>query len=324
MNKFESFLAQQLKRYLIYRKNLGYAYKNSVVNLKIFDQYLKKRKIKNEILTPSFFLNMRTDLKMEAGTVNVIISNIRTFFQYLMRIGIYKENPLQDIPKLQENQFIPYIFSPEETDRLLLAVCRRFRKNPEHFLLDYSRYMALLLLSRCGMRISEPLKLQFKHYRIEEGTLYIEKTKFKKDRLIPMPASTAIEMKNYLQTRKSIAVVDHNPYLLSGIKNRKLSHTSFRLVFDKAVKDIGIDHSRQIVGSTTFGPPTPHCLRHSFAINTLKNIRQRGKSAQHALPVLATYMGHKKFEHTVEYLKMIDAKQRPRLLDFVKKQRGKT
>lgn len=324
MNKFKSFLAPQLQEYLIYRKNLGYAYRGSLSNLKVFDQYLKTKKTKKEILTPTFFLNMRTNLKMEAGTVNVIISAIRTFFQYLVRIRIYKENPLRDIPKLQENQFIPYIFSPEETDRLLSAVCGRLRKNPEQYLLDYSRYMALLLLSRCGMRISEPLKLQHKHYRSEESSLYIEKTKFRKDRLIPMPVPVAIEMKNYLKIRKSIIVEDHNPYLLSGISNRKISESSFRVAFNKAVKDIDIDHSRQIIGNITFGNPTPHCLRHSFAINTLKNIRQRGVSAQHALPVLAAYMGHEKYEHTVEYLKMIDAKQRPGLVDFVKNQHDET
>ncbi len=320
MNKFESFLAPQLKKYLIYRKNFGYECKKSASSLRIFDQYLKTKKNNKEILTSSFFLNLRSDLKTEAGTVNVMISSIRTFFQYLVRKRIYNENPLRDIPRLPENQFIPFIFSAEEINLLLSAACRRLRKIPKHYLVDYSRYMALLLIARCGMRISEPLRLRREHYRSEEGTFYIEKTKFRKDRLIPMPASVAIEMRNYLEIRKSLLSEDRNPYLLSGIDNRGLSATSFRLFFYSAVKDIGLDLPRQIIGNTTFSRATPHSLRHSFAVNTLENIKQRGLSPQNALPVLAAYMGHKKYEHTVEYLKIIDAKQRHRLADFVNKQ----
>ena len=38
-------------------------------------------------------------------------------------------------------------------------------------------------------RINEPLRLQIEHYRPDEGTVYIKKTKFRKDRLIPLPKS---------------------------------------------------------------------------------------------------------------------------------------
>ena len=63
--------------------------------------------------------------------------------------------------------------------------------------------------------------------------------------------------------------------------------------------------------------PTPHSLRHSFAINTLKRIKEQGKSAQNALPVLSVYMGHTKYTYTVTYLKFLDADQRQDLADFV-------
>ncbi len=65
-----------------------------------------------------------------------------------------------------------------------------------------------------------------------------------------------------------------------------------------------------------FASPTPHSLRHSFAVNTLKCIKERGDCPQHALPVLAAYMGHLSYQHTAKYLKFIDAEQRQGLLDF--------
>jgi integrase len=70
----------------------------------------------------------------------------------------------------------------------------------------------------------------------------------------------------------------------------------------------------------TFGSPTPHSLRHSFAINTLKRIKDQGKSPQHALPVLAAYMGHRKYQYTAAYLKVRDAKHLAGLIDFAKSQ----
>ncbi len=70
------------------------------------------------------------------------------------------------------------------------------------------------------------------------------------------------------------------------------------------------------IANTTFGAPTPHSLRHSFAVNTLKNLRSKDKSPQKALPVLAAYMGHRKYRYTAVYLKFLDAEQRRNLVDF--------
>ncbi len=67
--------------------------------------------------------------------------------------------------------------------------------------------------------------------------------------------------------------------------------------------------------------PTPHSVRHSFAVNTLKSVKERGKSPQNALPVLAAYMGHRCYEHTTYYHKLLDARQHRRLVDFVNKHR---
>jgi integrase len=82
------------------------------------------------------------------------------------------------------------------------------------------------------------------------------------------------------------------------------------------IKDIGLDQPRKIIGNMNFNKPTPHSLRHSFAINTLLAIKKRGGSLQHALPVLAIYMGHVTYQHTAVYLKIADALSRKRLYDF--------
>jgi len=321
MNEFESFLAQQLEQYVTYRHNLGYAMKASLSHLKTFDRYLKQKQVEKVLLPPSFFIQLRTDLKIESRSINHLMASVRVFFNYLVRTGAYDHNPLKDIPYLPENDIMPYIFSPEQVNHLLSAVSNQIRKGSRRiYLKDLSGYMAMVLLARCGLRISEPLRLKLNHYRFDEKTIYIEKTKFKKDRLIPLPQSVAIELENYLAVRRCLLADVDNKYLLANSTARGLNDNRVRTVFHRAVSDIGLEKPRQIIGNVNISSPTPHSLRHSFAIHTLRSEKKRGGSAQNALPVLAAYMGHSEYKHTIKYLKFIDAQQRLGLVNFIRTQ----
>jgi site-specific recombinase XerD len=281
-----------------------------------FDRYLIDTNAQLESLNPLFFLEMRANLGMEAVSVNKVIIALRSFYKFLIRKGYVEENPLRDIPLLKENTTIPFIFSPEQTTHLLTAVCKRIQRKERTFLTELSTYLAIVLLARCGMRISEPLKLHLHHYRRDDATLYIEKTKFRKDRLIPVPKVALTELENYLSVRQSLQPENNNIYLLAGKGVKPLTDNRVRYIFHQAVKEIGIRHSRKVMGNMTFNPPTPHSLRHSFAINTLIAIKERGQSTQNALPVLSQYMGHSNYTYTATYLKVADAKSRKDLLDF--------
>ncbi len=318
MNKFKSFLAPQLQQYVIYRHNLGYSMKTSLSHLKTFDRYLMQKQVGQVLLQPSFFMAMQPDLKIEPRSVNNIVASVRVFFNYLVRNGLYEQNPLKDIAYLPENDIMPYIFSPQQVNHLLSAVSNRIRKvSQRRYLKDLSGYMAMVLLARCGLRISEPLSLKLNDYRFDDKTIYIEKTKFKKDRLIPLPQSVAIELENYLAARHCLIADVDNKYLLANSTGKGLTDQRVRTVFHRAVNDIGLKQPRQIIGDVNISSPTPHSLRHSFAVNTLNSVKERGGSAQNALPVRAADMGHSEYKHTLKYLKFIDAQQRLGLANFI-------
>jgi site-specific recombinase XerD len=317
MRHFESFLAPQLKEYVTYRENLGYAKNPLLSHLLTFDRYVKKQKAEQVLLQPLFFLELRKDLKREPRSVNRILSTVRLFFQFMVRRGYYRQNPVKDVPAFAEGAIVPFVFSPQQSDQLLSAVCSRLRKSPHAFLTDLAIYVGIVLMARCGMRINEPLRLLRSQYQPEERTLYIEKTKFKKDRLIPVPESVAVEIENYLVARNALRRDDQNPYLLAGKKRKPLRDHQVRWRFHQAVKDIGLSRPRQVIGNMNFSAPVPHSLRHSFAVNTLRSVKQRGGSPQNALPVIATYMGHSEYKHTIKYLKFVDAQQRQALANFV-------
>jgi hypothetical protein len=115
----------------------------------------------------------------------------------------------------------------------------------------------------------------------------------------------------------------NNPFLFAGGNQKGIDDNRVRFLFHKAVKQIGLNQPRQVIGTTNFSAPTVHSLRHAFAVNTLKSVQARGKSPQNALPVLATYMGHCEYKYTVKYLKMIDAEKRNQFLDFAVQQKEK-
>jgi integrase/recombinase XerD len=321
MSRFESFLTPQFEDYMTYRHQLGYDTCSLRWVLKTVDRYLVAQNAGPGDLTSAFFLTLRGNLHTQYKSINRVLSTTRMFFQYLLRKEYCQDNPLKDIPLLPEEYFIPFIFAPTQIDALLDAVCRRLRQHDKHFVKDLGIYLAILLLARCGMRIYEPLRLKQHHFRTDDNTLYIEKTKFKKDRLIPIPRAVAAEISNYLAVRRSLWGTDANPYLLAASKQKAFYDELIRRRFHQAVSDIGLKYPRQTIGNTNIGAPTPHSLRHSFAANTLKRIKDQGKSPQHALPVLAAYLGHIEYKHTAKYLKILDADHRHNLVNFINTQK---
>ena len=125
MKPFESFLATQIKEFIAYRQSLGYAQRPVRQYLLLFDRYLKESMTKPGPLPPVFFLELRANLKMKPTSINKLLYAVRVFFKFLVRKGIYLQNPLQDIVPLPENAFIPFIFSPEQIDQLLDDACKR-------------------------------------------------------------------------------------------------------------------------------------------------------------------------------------------------------
>jgi integrase len=232
-------------------------------------------------------------------------------------MGYYSHNPLQDLPAIPVAQYYPYIFSSDQIDELLLSIRARLPDNQQNDLVHASVYLSILLMAKCGLRISEPSRILVKHYCKNEGTIYIEKTKFQNDRLIPAPKSVLFELEDYLIIRNSTKIKKKNPYLLVDSKQNPLAANKIYEIFRQAVKDVGVHDTKQKIKNITFGAPTPHCLRHSFAVNTLIRIKERGESIWDALPILAIYMGHRKICSTTRYLTVLNSEHRRELLNFL-------
>ncbi len=315
MKPFESFLSEKFEAFIEYRYDLGLKEKSTRTLLKRFDKYLVAQDAGWPDLTPLFCLEFQQSIPREGKTVNSIMSIANGFFKFMVRRGYLAENPLQDIPSRPENRYVPFILSPEDVDCLLDVIQAGIRQTEKNFFSDYSLYTIISLIARCGLRISEPLNLSVASYRILEKTIYIEKTKFHKDRLIPVPLGMARDLENYLNIRNGH--ISNQKFLFPGaLPDKPLASRLLYPVFLQALIQIGQNQHRRILGTTTFGAPRIHSLRHSFAVNTLSNIKDRGGEPQKGLPILAAYMGHRKYSYTSLYLRMLDAAQYNNLVDF--------
>ena len=316
MKHFNSFLAEQMEDFIEYRLQLGYSDRMMVYSLRLLDRHVVEKNATWTSFDPLFFIRFRADLDYEKRSINMSFRMIKMFFNFLIRKGLIFDNPLIEIAELPENQIVPFIFSPEETDLLLNTLIKLIRTTEILYFADFGAYIAFLLMARCGLRISETRNLLKINYRPEERTIYIEKTKFKKDRLIPIPKAVVCEMNNLLNVRRLFLDEDDNPLLLVKKDQTGFSWMFLNRRFKRAIKHIHFDQPRKVIGSTNFCAPTHHSLRHSFAVNTLKRIKLQGKSPQNALPVLAAYMGHSEYKYTTKYLKVLDAKHRHQMFDF--------
>ena len=120
-----------------------------------------------------------------------------------------------------------------------------------------------------------------------------------KERLARMGLKTQKSAWRYVMLRGN----DASPYLWTNPRGERLTKNGI----EQMLRDLG--------GSLGFRLH-PHLLRHSFAINTLSDIKKRGKSRKYALPILAAFLGHSHYKCSSVYLKVSDAQSRQDLYDF--------
>ena len=133
----KSFLADQWEDYLNYRSRIGFTSQIPPWFFATLDRYIVKNKVNAGDMTPSFFLEFRKSIDAEPGTVNKIFIHLKGFFDYLVRNEKLSSNPVVNIPKMPENAYIPYVFSPQQIDELLRSISNSIRHDREfNFLKD--------------------------------------------------------------------------------------------------------------------------------------------------------------------------------------------
>jgi integrase len=185
----------------------------------------------------------------------------------------------------------PYILSDEQIREIVrLAAQSGYRT------LRRQTYSALFALLSCtGLRVSEAIRLRYAD--ITPDGLMIRATKFNKSRLVPLHQTARAGLERYLQQRRPYA--PHDDHVFVSLRRKPLLIKDVETAFRTAVDAMGLPSGR---GRTR---PTPHSLRHAFAVRALQNCPDgRDRITQHML-MLSTYLGHSKANLTYWYLEAV-------------------
>jgi integrase/recombinase XerD len=304
----KSFLADAIRDYLDYLDSLGFCIEPQACRLRHIDSFLAENNIRSmQQCDNRLWLQLleRYQNRLKGSTLRSWRSAFNGFCRYLVRHGWMPENPVEDfaVPPLQN--YRPYVFSIEELRRFFMYLqtqadsCADERASFQF----RSRYVFYHLLYACGLRVSEGVRLDTEDYTAAQRTLFIKPSKFHKDRLIPIGVRVAANLESLLELRQRLfgippegfiflSMPQRRPYAASGISN----------YFRDAMRHLGIYRRAVTCHNYTCGTPHLHELRRAFAVHRLMRWYREQADVDNKLPLLATYMGHVRFEYTKTYL----------------------
>ncbi len=188
---------------------------------------------------------------MSSATVSRNIASIKSFYLYLLKQGIIKEDPSDTLkpPKIEKKA--PVILTIEEVNLLL--------SQPDGDTPKEIRDKAMLeLLYATGIRVSELIGLQLSDVNLSMN--YIQCHENGKDRVIPFTNETKEALEKYLETSREVLCKEDQGYLFTNCQGDPMTRQGFWKLIKYYSTKAGI--KKDI---------TPHTIRHSFAMHLVSN-----------------------------------------------------
>jgi len=281
-------LTQAVESYLEIRRACGFQLKCQGSLLRSFAIFSDERR-KNHVCS---------DVAIEwAGLADSVNQRARRLGE-VIRFSRYirAEDPSHELPppvfgSEKRLRSIPYIFSREDTRRLVQAASESGYRS-----LRRKTYSTLFALLACtGLRVSEAIRLRFGD--ITPDGLVIRCSKFRKSRLVPLHETTQAGIERYLEYRRPYAPFDDHVFV--SLRRKPLRIEDVETAFQTAIGKIGLQQGPGLPR------PTPHSLRHTFAVRALETCPDgRDHITKHML-ALSTYLGHGNVSHTYWYLEAV-------------------
>lgn len=226
-NTRNSYLYDLKELALYYNKNISYLSKEEI------QEYLRQKKI---------------SARSKAHYITVF----KSFYNFLVKENIIKENPMETIkmPKLEKK--LPEYLSVEEVEKIL-----NIKTNTAY----EKRNKAMLeMLYATGMRISELINLTMSNIYLEENLVKVM-GKGSKERIIPFNDYAKEYLTHYLEyARPELLGIKTSEYVFISSRHSNISRQAFFKTLKNICKENGIQKD-----------VSPHTLRHSFATHMLHN-----------------------------------------------------
>lgn len=281
-------LADAVRAYLCMRRSVGFAVKQVSHRLESFAAYSDVR--------GQHYVHAQTAIAWAAQGQSVPqrarrLGDVIRLARYLKAEDDHHEIPATVFGREYRPRRPPYILSDEQIRQIIeLAAHSGYRT------LRRQTYSTLFALLSCtGLRVSEAIRL--KYADITRDGLVIRETKFQKSRLIPLHETARAGLERYLQQRRPYAPLDDHVFV--SLRRKPLLIADVECAFRTVTAKLGLPAGR------AQRHPTPHSLRHAFAVRALLKCPDgRDHITQHML-MLSTYLGHSKAALTYWYLEAV-------------------
>jgi integrase len=291
MRTFLSCFAPRLNDYVALRRSLGFQFKVQAEMLIQFDRFAHVRRHEGAI-TAELVIDFAT-----SGSVSELFQSrryqvVRNFAEYVANFE--PETPLLDPGFLRRprKRPVPYIYNDAEILRLLVAAKKISRRHPVR---GATVHAMVGLGAAAGLRIREVIRLDRKDVDLRTGVLSVRGSKFNKDRLVPVHASTLEVLRRSAEIRDAHFGEVASPAFFLTLRASRYARNTLQLDFWRLGRAAGL---REAMGNG----PRYHDLRHTFAVRRLAGWYREGLDLQAMLPVLATYIGHAHYTDTAYYL----------------------
>lgn len=289
MNSFAKTLADRVEAYIGLRRSLGYSLRKQAAILRALARYVEGERLDGP-LTQRMALNFTLSWNGTANGRAIRHGIVRRFADYL---AIYDpQTEALDPRALPRSRAIPppRILSEDELGSLMSA-CRRVSPACPGRAVVLAPLVGLL--ASTGLRSGEALRLDRTDVDLTDGVLHIRRTKFRKDRLVPVHPTTLDVLRIYSRERDALFPAPKDSAFFLSSRGNRLSPTGLQQAFAAARKLAGLDSGKSL---------RPHDLRHRFAVTRLAVWHREKADVQALLPLLATYLGHARYSDTAYYV----------------------
>ena len=283
-----------LDEFLNFKRSCGYKYISEETTLKAFYNYIQDNPKSKLGLTKKFMetwaiLDIKECRKSLANRVSVL----KEFTLYLNTIG-YKTHILKSIKNSRNKNFIPYIFSRNEIEKIFNTVDNL----PNSLHNRYNSHEVYPVLFRvlygCGLRISETLHIKIKNIDTLTGKIIIDVAKYDKQRIVVMSESLRdichkYKMKYLLGKEINTTFFQHKN---GSIRSKNQVNNFFKQILYK----VNIPYLGRGKG------PYLHNLRHTFACHSFYQMHSNGIDMNVGISLLCAYLGHENISSTERYL----------------------
>jgi len=291
MNAFAGMLMDHITRYVQLRRALGHTFDTQAATLRAFAEFVNRR-AETGPLTQHLVLTFVLGCPVTPNVRARRYAMLRNFADYFAVFDPRTET--LDPRVLPRSRAIPPVrlLAPSELERLLEAARAL---SPRHTIRGQTLYTVIGLLASTGLRSGEVARLDRGDVDLNQGILRIRRTKFRKDRLVPVHPTTLEVLRAYVHARDRAYPRSTSAAFFLSLRGGRWTATGLRCAFRQACAKAGLDDSVR-------RPLRPHDLRHRFAVTRLVTWYREGANVQARLPLLATYLGHARYSDTAYYI----------------------